>query len=180
VQVAKRFIAAVSLFAIVTAIAGCTPKTTPMPILVSPGADGWPVVSVPVCAGDRVTFAVIHARPGNGDVDHREAVSQPVGDRVVEFQLSRDSIRAGSISKDVPVTNFTPYSNVPTARSDLGWFYVETGRFRAEVDFGSGWAVTLDPLVVFGVAGTDDNAYHKSVTLQAGQDVINQWCDKSR
>lgn len=179
-SVRRRIVGAISILTIAVTIAACTPKLSAMPILLSRGPDGWPIVSVPVCAGDRVTFAAVFVPSGTGEVEHHEKTNGSSADRLLEFNLSRDSIQAGSISNDVPATQVIPYAKVPDKLAELGRFRVTTGRYRAAVDFDAAWTDSSGPLLVFGVEGADDDAYLKSVTAAAGQEVIQRWCQDKR
>jgi hypothetical protein len=176
----RRLLVLPVIIAITVSLTGCTPKLTAMPILLIPNADGWPVVEVPVCADDQITRAALYVPFGTGKIEHREAPAKSSQARVVHFALNDSGIKAGSITGDIQVTEFVPYVKLPSKPSELGEFVVQTTRYRAMVKFNSTWLDSPGPSLVFGMEGSDDNAYHKSVTAAAGQEVIQRWCQDKR
>lgn len=155
-------------------LAGCTPRQTAMPALVIPGIGDWPTVQVALCGDERISFSDLSK--GDGEIEHREPASVTYADRVVVFDLSPASIEAGSLSDEIPVTQFVPYSTVPSSPSGLGRFVVYSTGHRVAIEFSSMWQDPPQPVLVYGVEGADNEAYVKAVSLEEGQSFIDGWC----
>lgn len=165
---------AILIAILVVMLAGCTPKKTAMPALVVPGVDDWPTVHVALCGDERIRFA--NLSKGEGKIKHGEEASEVFSDRVVVFDLSLMSLEEGSLSDEVPVTQFIPFPTAPSDPSSLGRFAVYTTGHRVAIEFSSVWQDPPSPVLVYGVQGTDAEAYVKVVTLEEGEKTLDGWC----
>jgi len=155
-------------------LSACTPRLTPTPALVVPGPDGWPSVQVALCGEEKIHIADLYR--GEGEIEHRESPSTEDSDRVVTFVFSPETIEAGSLTDQVPVTQFIPFPQVPSSPNGLGSFFIHTTEHNVSIDFSSVWQDPPSPVLVFGTTNKDAEAYVKIVTLDEGEATINGWC----
>jgi hypothetical protein len=172
----RAVVVAVALTVLAGALTGCTPKTGPMPMLLDLRDDGWLTAAIPICAGDRVTFGALFIPFGSAGVTHREAPQPDSDDRILVLDLSANAVARGSLSADLPVTAFEPYPEAPSELADLGHFRITTTRFRVSADLDSSLFDSEPYALVFGVEGTDENAYISPVTREVGEEAIETWC----
>lgn len=181
--IARAGAAAVAL-AMVAALGACTPRPSPMPMLVTLDPAGVSMtVRAPICEGDRIRIAgVLAGTGGHGpavihtDVEREDREDR--GDWVLVLEVSGASLARGSLTTQVPVDTFDRFggSAGPSAVEQL---FVDTvhraaGVYMSALDITPGQAV-----MVFGAEMHDE--YSITVVEEPeGRQVIEDWCAGQR
>lgn len=162
--------------AAVIAMAGCTPRHDPLPLLVERTDEGYRVL-YPVCAAqDFVMFGAAYREGDDYKVLRHEGTGGGGGEpAIAQFLVTDETLAASELTPDVPVDQPWAPGHAPLVR-DLATVFVLTD-YRA-ADFQPSALGEDSPWLVWGELGYHDDAAITSMSADSAMAVLVEFCEQ--